>query len=102
MERSLAQLHFPHAASLQIRATVVMLNPISRAIVGSDLPAALSSFTLPRSVITFGFVSADQPQSRTNALGRACARPTDRTIQSSHQVGLAIFISHGRQHGSPE
>jgi hypothetical protein len=52
MERSLAQLHFPHAASLQIRATVVMLNPISRAIVGSDLPAALSSFTLPRSVIT--------------------------------------------------
>ena len=38
---------------MQILATVVTLNPISRAIVGSDLPAALSSFTLPRSVITF-------------------------------------------------
>ena len=43
-----------HAASLQILATVVMLRLISRAIAGSEWPAALSSFTFPRSVITFG------------------------------------------------
>jgi len=44
---------FRHAASLQIRATVVMLRFISRAIVGRDLPAALSCVTFPRSVIAF-------------------------------------------------
>jgi hypothetical protein len=38
-----------HAASLQILATVVMLRFISLAIAGSEWPAALSSFTFPRS-----------------------------------------------------
>jgi hypothetical protein len=42
------------AASLQIRATAVTLKSISRVIAGSVLPAARSSFTLARSVITGG------------------------------------------------
>jgi hypothetical protein len=45
LHQSLDHLALRHAASLQIRATVAMESPISRAMVGSDLPAALSSFT---------------------------------------------------------
>jgi hypothetical protein len=62
---------------LQILATVVMLRFISRAIAGSEWPAALSSFTFPRSVIAFGRPSAE-PLLRARSK-RAWVRSDKRT-----------------------